>query len=107
VVTNAAAEVISGLLSGTTNLNVYDNKQKIIIYPNPATNILNIKISQPVDSAVELEIINTAGAIAYKISYADLPAGDLVLPVNGFSSGLYYLRLTTQEGSDVYKLVIR
>lgn len=74
------------------------------IYPNPATDKLNIKLSRDVE---HLEIINTLGKVVYtknKISQSEIVKVD----VAEFESGMYFIRTQQKDGiTDISKIMIK
>jgi len=77
---------------------------KITVYPNPASDIVNIRFDVALDQEVKLLMISSQGkpvksiiieatTIEKEINLQDLP------------SGIYYLRLIKGNLSNVYKVV--
>ena len=102
-----AAEVIIDLLDISTGIGDDEMEKELIIYPNPAVEVINITTSQFESGEVELTIINLSGKIVYRNNFADLSTGTLLVPVNELSSGIYYIRLVTPEGINTSKFVVR
>jgi hypothetical protein len=63
----------------------------VLIYPNPASNILTIETSEPVNL---LEIFTHTGALVY--SQTDCPA-KMEVQVGSYSNGTYLIRMTTDN----------
>ncbi|MFN6227539.1 MAG: T9SS type A sorting domain-containing protein [Bacteroidota bacterium] len=59
------------------------------VYPNPAEDVVTVFISEE----QEVSLLNAAGALVWK---SKLPAGRSQLPLEKFSSGLYFLRTKAQ-----------
>jgi hypothetical protein len=73
----------------------------IRVYPNPVYNQLNI-ISQ--EEMNKVEIFNQIGQWVY----SDIPAGNrFSLNTLGFESGLYFVRITTEQGVATEKIIVR
>jgi N-acetylneuraminic acid mutarotase len=81
----------------TVGLNELDNA--ISIYPNPATDVINVSSSAPVD---ELTLTNMYGQVVLSEAYTK------TLNVNGLSAGVYYLTGQT-NGSTIgsQKIIIQ
>ncbi len=77
------------------------NEVKTSIYPNPATDILNIVIENTNESEVVLSIINLNGQVMKVRDLGILPAGNqkVQLDLNGLQQGAYFLR--TQTGDSI------
>ncbi len=69
------------------------------VYPNPATNVLNIKSKEVID----LEIVNSIGQRVF--SRNSVGNGD-VLDVSTLNSGLYFISITDGVQSGMRKLII-
>ncbi len=72
---------------------------EIIIYPNPANNILFVNI---IDVMTELEIINAQGQ---KLSTHSLTEKVNSLDISNLPSGVYTLRIKTDRGIAIRKLI--
>ena len=77
---------------------------EIQMYPNPARETLNLRIIDSEHTVVRLEIISTNGKVVYKAEIK----GDYQnkIDIGNLSSGLYYVRLTTDKTIKIKKLII-
>jgi len=73
---------------------------KTIIFPNPATNFVNIK-SQ--NSISQISILNNLGLVVFD---GDFESQSVQVNTSGFNKGIYIIQVETVEGSIVRKLVI-
>ena len=76
--------------------------QKFNLYPNPATNIVNITNNEQM-RIKEIEIYDTAGKLIDTQTFNDQT--QIQLNISALSSGTYLLHLKTDEGIAVKKLV--
>jgi hypothetical protein len=75
-------------------------KTEVKIYPNPAKEILNIESSQD----GKYECININGQIILSgIAKANQTN---TLPISGLASGLYFLKFTSDNNTEVKKIII-
>ncbi len=75
-------------------------KTEVKIYPNPATEILNIESSQD----GKYECINISGQI---LMSGIAKANQLnTLPISGLASGLYFLKFTSDNSTEIKKLIV-
>lgn len=84
---------------------ILDNPNKIqfSIYPNPTTNLLNIKFDTPIiDNQISIEIFDTQGRVVKKVE--NLFQADLTISieVNNLYKGLYFLRITSKSNNNSY-----
>ena len=70
-----------------TNSIEENSAQEISIFPNPATDILNITSSETIS---EIEIVNALGQVVYRI---EVNADNAVCDVNGLANGVYVVRI--------------
>ena len=73
----------------------------ISIYPNPATNVLNVDVSGKMQ---QLTLINLAGQMVYS---QEVEAGTTSIELNGFMSGLYFVRIENEKGTITRKVIIK
>lgn len=71
------------------------------IYPNPATSQVNIKSEQNIRNVT---VYNTAGTAVINVSPS---AGMVTLNTSALSNGAYIVRIVTDSGISVQKLIIR
>ena len=91
---------LSQLLHNTVITSLDETKQKdveIILFPNPATTLLNIKSDLSFQS---LTVYNTSGQLIFSQNYSD------TLDISEFSSGLYYLYLEGEKGG-IFKSFVK
>jgi hypothetical protein len=80
---------------------------KLIIYPNPAINIIKINLSFIKLTPYSIIIYNSSGKICYSESKNLKVVKDLQeISCENFSNGLYYLQVLTEEGSISSKFII-
>lgn len=72
--------------NNTVNVKNIVTQQHISIYPNPATNMLNVDVNQP----AQLVIYNTAGQ---PVSSSNVDAANKTINVSALPQGMYYLQL--------------
>jgi hypothetical protein len=71
-----------------------------IIYPNPFTDILKIKLGGKQTSTVRISIVNGSGLVVYKEIHQNLN-GTLELNLQSLESGIYFLKV----GNKTYKII--
>ncbi|RXR19101.1 T9SS type A sorting domain-containing protein [Flavobacterium amnicola] len=105
VATNLGQLGIEANFSGSCSLSIDEVafRDKLIIYPNPANNILNIKFGSFRDS-VNLEVYNTLGQIV-------LPAQKVFndtyeLNVSSLNKGVYFLKVSNNKEMSNLKFTI-
>ena len=74
---------------------------KTIIFPNPATNFVNIKSQHSIS---QISIINNLGQVVFS---GDFESNSVQVNTSGFNKGIYIIQVKTMEGSIAKKLVIQ
>ena len=82
---------------------------EIVLYPNPAKEFAYVKIQSEISSRFDLSIYTISGNKLYSKNYNTLPAGQqIVLPVHGLESGIYFVELRTDTGLNLtQKLIVK
>jgi hypothetical protein len=80
--------------------------EEVEIFPNPASNYVNVRFAfeQPTDVAMEL--YNSIGARVVAQHAKGMLRTQTVLRLDGLARGVYTLRLNTPNGSAIRKLVV-
>lgn len=78
----------------------------IQLFPNPAENILNVRMVATDGSAVQLEIYDVTGK-KFMDRNMDFNAGTISLDIAEFPSGLYIVKITTANGANLSQKFIR
>lgn len=96
--------VFSGMFTNTTlSSSDFASSDKVKIYPNPATDVINLTVSNYVgDLKVELFDINGRLVNSKSIDFS----GNYTLDLNGLNSGVYIVKLIGSELNHSEKIVI-
>ncbi|MDW9381874.1 T9SS type A sorting domain-containing protein [Chryseobacterium sp. JV558] len=70
-------------------------KKKFIIYPNPASDFIQIETTE------KLKEVNIYSATGQKV----LTSQELKIPIRALSSGVYFVEIKTNGGSTIHKMV--
>ena len=80
------------------------NPVKVSIYPNPASEVINIQFDTPTDGEISLFLINNQGSLV-KTGQIETATTNKEINMQDLPSGIYYLRLTKGKLVNVYKVV--
>jgi alpha-amylase/alpha-mannosidase (GH57 family) len=80
------------------------NGFNVEVYPNPASETINISINQDLSSALNIELCNYLGQSV--VNRTITKSGDNQLNVSSIPEGLYLLKIHNQEMSNISKIVI-
>ncbi|MFT5764599.1 MAG: choice-of-anchor B domain-containing protein [Saprospiraceae bacterium] len=98
----AISNVINVILSGVNGIQAIDY---LAIFPNPATDevMLRLEVSEATDFKIQL--IHVDGRILNSLS-ASVSGSELIpLDLSQLASGVYFIKLQTEDGQEVNKLV--
>jgi len=84
-----------------TNLNI---QVEVLIYPNPASEMLNLRFGTPTVEAMTLNLFDTRGQLV-KTIIIEASSSEKQINMQDLAAGLYYLKLTKGKLSNVYKVV--
>lgn len=85
---------------GSTGINEHELSAQLIIYPNPSASAFNIQL--PTHHSFALSIIDITGRAVYMNKNA---TGTVAIDVNGFSSGVYYVKAVNEKTVLTGKLI--
>lgn len=84
------------------------DEKSLLVYPNPSTGIVHIAIAGAQGHKMELRVLNVIGTVIYHETLTDLTdRTTTTLDLSKFASGLYYVKLDSEESSTMRKLVLR
>ena len=86
-------------------LNYFDgienNEAAFTMYPNPAAGTVNVKAETAINNVV---VYNEIGQVVYS---AKANGNTASFSVEGFGSGVYFVRIDTASGINISKLIVR
>ena len=85
------------------NINTANNEM-FSIYPNPVTNILNVTIPET-ELNSKIELYNSIGALV--LSKDNYKAKYFSYDMTNYSSGVYFIKISTSQESKTYKFIVR
>lgn len=92
-------------VGSTIGIALIENVGKLDIYPNPADNILNVAITCKTAENISIEIVNISGQVLLHNSYENVREQVITINTAELASGFYYVRITTQQGTMVAKVM--
>ncbi|MDD2564208.1 MAG: T9SS type A sorting domain-containing protein [Salinivirgaceae bacterium] len=85
-----------GMLGGDVYIVTLDFSAEITVYPNPATNFVNIKVDGLINGALKLEVLDIHGRI--RAEHNNITNDDLVtIKADHLNSGVYMLRFISGD----------
>jgi hypothetical protein len=81
-----------------------DTQVKVVVFPNPASDYLNISFAEPLDAEVNLMLFDAQGKL-FKSQVIEAATSEIQLNFQDLPSGIYLLKLNKGKLSNVYKVV--
>jgi hypothetical protein len=88
---------INVLISVTVGINENGEKEFVVVYPNPATDMLNINSNGEVTN---VRLINTVGQVVFDQVTNQINVSEL-------ESGVYFIQIDNKNGSTTQKILIQ
>lgn len=77
----------------------------ISLFPNPTTDIVNIKIGNMQSEEVSIEVIDALGKVVLSSTHPDVMNETITLNTSMLSSGVYYVNVISASGNTTQKLI--
>ena len=77
---------------------------KVTVYPNPASDNLNIRFDEPLEGEVTVQLINAQGKLV-KTDVMEVTVIEKQINLQDLPAGAYFLKLTKDKLTNVYKVV--
>ncbi len=85
-----------------------NDDKTLLVYPNPSTGIVHLTMSGRTGRRVEVQVLNVIGTVVYRETLTELNERfTKTLDLSRFANGLYYVKLESDNSSQLCKLVIR
>jgi len=82
--------------------------ENLYVYPNPATNFLNVKFEATGIQQVKMELISLTGRTIYSEAIGTFGSKiEKQLDLSGLAKGVYILRLTSEKGVSNTKVIVQ
>ena len=84
-------------MTATTTTGLRDYDRFVIVYPNPAKNVVFVKyLVNNNEFSGEIQVCDVYGKTIVGLPHCDSPTTRI--DISGLSTGMYYVRVTTEEG---------
>ena len=76
---------------------------RVVIFPNPTRGVLRVEFqNKPAELSVNYRLIETHGRV---IATGTTTNSSLILDLSGFATGVYFLSLTMDGRTEVYRII--
>lgn len=85
------------------------NIEGIVSYPNPATDLINIRFNLKTDNNVNIKIIDVTGKEVENKNMGSLTANSYNVKFNtsNYNAGVYFIKFTTGEKTITHKFIVK
>ncbi len=90
--------------SGTLGVSGVALEDEIVLYPNPAKDLVNIRTASPLTTAIK--IYDTAGKLVVFQKDVEI-LGSVNLDISTLQDGMYFVRFNSEKGTATKKLLIK
>lgn len=104
---NAALnDMASGCLAGVGE--VAESNISVSCYPNPASSTLNVSIETAASQAMTVEVVGLNGTVFNQVELENTNSvsNEIQLDINSLSSGMYFLKVTSNDAVTVEKFQV-
>jgi len=101
------APVTINVIQGTTGLNETDISGTLNVYPNPASDLLNIELMNPTGEPAIIELYSLDGRLVKDLGTHFEPSAKLNINLDGTQAGIYILKVAAGAWYEHHKLVIK
>lgn len=99
---NISSKPVNDLSSNIDKEALTDPEISLKVYPNPASDFINIKVTAVDASRLVLELYNTSGSKVLSNIVIDQPV--LQVNIKDIPSGIYYLKLSVPDQEKLFKI---
>ena len=96
-------KTISPKATGINNIN--SKQLAFVIYPNPATDVVNINWADYTDDAATITITDISGKKVYNTEVR--MNANAVISISELQTGFYFLNVATEFGTNTHKLIVQ
>ena len=100
---NSNSAISVTCVSFATKLKEVSETKGFIIYPNPGNGVFNL-LSNEILNKIDIIVFNPLGQSVFADSFKTIK--DVAIDISKLSKGIYYLKATTDNGSELFKLIL-
>lgn len=97
----SAADTLAVTIDDCTGIDDFSQNNKLSIYPNPATNFVNVQ------SQVKLLSVSILNSEAKTLISKDVDGFEMKINTNDLDSGVYFIQIISEQETVVKKLIIK
>ena len=96
------------LACGSMSLKWLQDPVTASVYPNPATNLLMVRVESSHDATVSMELMDATGRTVMPMLVRDVAAGmmEQQMDVSAMPEGMYFLRTSADDRTSIQRVII-
>lgn len=95
------------LVDVVTGMNAAHNSEGIEIYPNPASDVLNVKAQKEINSSIQISFTDVAGRLVQQNNFNNLSVGqNQNISVTNLAKGVYFVKVKTAQSENIQRIVV-
>jgi len=98
--------VLIALVLGTSSLFAAGN-EGVILYPNPASEVLNIRLEDGSESISHVSLHNLLGQVVYEVDIDLNLDGGYIVEITDLPSGIYLVQVELTQGRTVVQRITK
>jgi hypothetical protein len=87
------------------NENVSSNPNNLVLFPNPAYNVVNLSFVSPLDNGSIVQIVDLSGRLVIEYQ-GQAGVTNMSIDISSLASGMYFVRVVNSNTSQSEKLII-
>lgn len=93
--------------AGALGIDQHSDFENVNLYPNPATENLNVTLSAEAQDVLAT-VVDLTGKVVYNENFSHNGGEqNYVIPVNGMAKGIYFLNLQGNSGKTTHKFIVK
>lgn len=88
-----------------TNVGELSTANSVLLFPNPANDVLFITSQGHQGKRTELTVVNTLGAVVYRTEFTANGEWNHSIQLSDIAAGVYFVRFTNEDGSNVHRFI--
>ena len=88
-----------------TSVGELNTANSVLLFPNPANDVLFITSQGHQGKRTELTVVNTLGAVVYRTEFTANGEWNHSIQLSDIAAGVYFVRFTNEDGSSVHRFI--
>jgi PKD repeat protein len=105
--TSMAHAIFPIMCSATTGeIQILNNTSEVVIYPNPASNMLAVNVNFKKEDNVNIKVYNAVGQLVISKQVSNTMGGTFNLDLGAVTNGVYFVNVSTSQKNVTRKFIV-